>query len=102
MPKKKHLTKKKVAKKNFPEKKYFADKKYFSKKKIDKIEILPKKFPQKNNLEKKIFLTHTAILGGNSTYYTKPRKLKFGMKVQLTKIRQSKGSQTWWKLLNKK
>ena len=31
-----------------------------------------------------VFLPLTAILGVNSTY-TKPRKLKFGMQVQLTK-----------------
>ena len=33
-----------------------------------------------------VILAHTAILEGNSTY-TKPRNLKFGIHVQLTKTR---------------
>ena len=33
-----------------------------------------------------VILTHTAILEGNSTY-TNPKKLKFGIQVQLTKTR---------------
>ena len=37
-----------------------------------------------------VFLTHKAILGGNSTH-TKPRKLKFGMPAQLTKKDNPRG-----------
>ena len=46
-----------------------------------------------------IFLTHTAILRGNSTF-TKPKKLRIGMQVQLTKKDNPKDLGLGWNLLN--
>ena len=100
-------------KKIFPKKNISLTKNILAKK-IDKIKILPKKFPQKNNLEKNIlpnkFLLNKIVgkfffwltfgfvwliwfphpysyLGRKFNLLHKPRKLKFGMQVQLTKRR---------------
>ena len=100
---------KNFAQKNF-DKRNFAPK-IFDKRNFNKIIFLNRKFFAEQNFLDKIFfsqklffrhktcladfwlglvgmviLTHTAILEGNSTY-TNPKKLKFGIQVQLTKTR---------------